>query len=189
MIKYYRISLDSREDDLSTVADHNLNDVDIRKFWKAKKLKETAATGMDLFVSKGNIKETDFMANSLSILIFSKRLLNILLPLIKDDVQIFDAPLINNERMENIKDFYIVHPFKEYKCIDTDKTRHIHPENNENAFIPVGPLVLNNEEIPKDVHIFRAKENNDLKIVTNSFFKLFVNNKIQGAVFFECKLI
>ena len=189
MTKYYRISLDSREDDLTTVADYNLNDVDIRKFWHAKKIKETLAAGMDFFVSDGNIEETDFMANPISLLIFSKRLLNILLPLIKDDVQIFDAPLIKNEERKSVKGFYIVHPFKEYECIDTKKTKHIHPKGNKNAFIPVGPLVLNDEQISKDVHIFRAKEFNNAKIVTDSVLELFISNKIQGAAFFECEFV
>lgn len=189
MTKYYKIWLDTKENDLISVTKYNLNDVDIREFWQAKKLKENLAARINFYVSDGNIEKTDYIVNPLSVLIVSKKLLYILLPLIKNDIQIFDAPLIKKERTEKIKGFFIIHPFKEFKCIDTEKTRHIHPENDKNAFIPVGPLVLNNEQIPNDVHIFRAKEHNGSKIVTKSVFNLFVSNKIQGAVFFECKLI
>jgi hypothetical protein len=188
MREFFVITLDAQRDDLTTVVDYNLNDVDITDFWHAKKLDEKLPEKMELFVDDLNTDETDVMGNPLSLLIFSKRLLNILMPIIKEDIQIFNAPLINNKDREKIKNFYIIHPFKEFKCIDLEKTRHKYI-TAKHVLMPFNPLYIINKQVPLDINFFRTKEHNNSRIVTNSILDLLNGKKINGIAFLKCESV
>ena len=98
----------------------------------------------------------DYVANPLSWEFLSRRLVDYLWPSIKNDVQLFDAPLIDARTQGHVHDFLIVNVVRVIECLDIAASTII--KTDEGAIAAVTEIALRTSCIPADVHIFRPSE-------------------------------
>src|SRR5262245_7091205 len=86
---------------LAAVTKFSTGDFNTTLLWQGQPLDQLPKS-VRLFVDSSGGKRSDYLSNLLSWPIFSQRFLDIVLPLIREDVQLYPAPLFHLDSAEPI---------------------------------------------------------------------------------------
>lgn len=154
---------------------------DITLFWQGKKFRGKIPEFVKLYIREGdeNLPKASLLANPISWLIFSQRLLDFWWLLIKDDVQVFDAPvyLKSGQKVEGYK---IINPIRVIDCLDIEKS---HVDWNEDGTISFANNIYIKEDKVGNHHIFRLKGYKYCVIVSDKLAKSLKGNNFKGIAF------
>ncbi len=125
----------------------------------------------------------DLIRNSYSIKILSKKVIDLMIPFTKDDVQIIDLDLINEKTNEIVKGYSLVHPIKSFRCIDFDKTEFV---DKDEPVILGDNITIKTDVIPDDIHIFRLEENNHYVMISQELLDAITDKGLKGLCVICC---
>jgi hypothetical protein len=130
------------------------------RFFKGKSLAAEFPTGAVLKFSKDFPKQYklfDFVSNTLSLLIASQKVKDILDSLGIDNCEYLSVSIKNHKDKIVGPNYYIIHPLNGEEGIDMEKSVYDRDAFDENEIHRVRKLSLNKEQISPSVHLFRFK--------------------------------
>ena len=153
-------------------------------FLKGKRFKGRIPDFVKLYLNEGDEKlpQASLLGGSLSWLIFSQQLLDFTRPLIKKDVQVFDAPvyLKSGEKVEGYK---IINSIHVVDCIDWDKSEV--GRRKDGTISCMGKIYIKEDNVGNR-HLFRLKGWTYSDIVSDQLAKSIARNGFKGIAFIRC---
>jgi hypothetical protein len=186
-MKYHQLSYDAYYENEQTIRDYEMGDFDLTIFWKGKKYNDSIPEYVRLYLREGeeNLPEAPLLANPVSWLIFSQRLLDFWWPMIKDDIQVFDAPVYRKTDGKKVDGYKLINPIRTIECIDLERSEVSRNKKGEiNGF---GKIYIK-EEIAEGYHIFRPKCYIYKVIVSHKLAKSLAGKGFKGMAFIKCGL-
>ena len=154
-------------------------------FWKGRPFKGKIPDFVKLFILPEDEDEDqlDLLANPVSWLIFSERLLEYAYPLIKKDVQVFDAPVYRQSDGAKVKGYKLINPIRNIDCLDAERSNVTRHKNGRIKFC-ARPFIK--ENCVGNHHIFRLKGYFPPIIVSDEFAKGIRKEGFTGFAFLRC---
>jgi len=143
MRKFFILTADDRED-VHCLARRELGKTDVKTLWSGKRLSEPLPSDVKLWI-EGDVP-CDFLVNPISWPIFSERFVNTAWEMIRDDVQLLEAPLFDAKTGEAIQGYRIVNLLGSVDAAVVEAGRKVSD---------VQYLTLTDSKIPPDFHFFR----------------------------------
>ena len=125
----------------------------------------------------------DLLGNSYSLKILSKKAIDLMLPFIKDDVQIIDLDLINDATHEIITGYSLVHPIRSFRCLNFDKTEFV---DKDEPVVLGNDITIQSQNIPDNIHIFRLEENPHYVIISQELLEAITGKGLTGMCVIVC---
>src|SRR3989338_3494998 len=91
---FHELIYNSEDQEEQTVIERQTGDIDITVFWDGKFYKGNIPKSVKLFVDR-RANHTDYLANSISWPIVSKRFLDLINKFAEKDIQVFNAPVFD----------------------------------------------------------------------------------------------
>ena len=185
-MRFYEIIYDSGHLNEQTIGDYEgiLEGFDYYTFLEGKRFKGKIPNSVRLYLNKGdeNLPRSSLLANPLGWKIFSQSLLDYWWPLIKDDIQVFDAPVYtrNGEKVEGYK---IINPIRIIDYLDIEKSQIAWDKDGTISF--VGKPYIK-EDKAGNHHIFRLKGYLYPVIVSGKLAKSLAGTDFKGIAFIRC---
>lgn len=186
---FHEIIPDGNYEDEQIVDDYEgiLEGFDYFTFMKGKRFKGKIPDNVRLYIGEDteNRPQASLLGGAMhSWLIFSDRLLDFVWPLIKEDVQVLEAPVYRRSDGDRISGYKIVNPLRVIDCIDWEKT---YADRNEDGSIKyvLGKKYIR-EKAVGDHHIFRMKYWLGPVIVSDTFAKSLIGKGFKGIAFIRC---
>jgi hypothetical protein len=196
---YYELTY-SDKPDTQTVGDYEMGNIDptlpwklkkykgktfdLTVFWKGKKFRGQIPDYVKLYIRKGdeNLPAPDLLPNPVSWCIFSRRMLDICWPLIKDDVQVFDAPiyLCDGTKIEGYK---LVNPIRMLDCLDKELSEGIMEKDGNVSYC--GKLYIKEYNVGKH-NIFRLSDWFPPVIISEELFQMLNGKGLIGVAGILC---
>jgi hypothetical protein len=173
MREFFVLTYDDR-DDLQSVSDYDMGGFDLTVFWSGKPFVGTIPDSVKLFVGKG--EPSDYLANPISWAITSGRFLEQIARLVRSDMQVFPAPLYDEESLKPLLDHSIVNVTR---CLDA----------LAKPLISVDQMILTRASIPSDAHLFRVVGHETLLVASKELFNELGGKKLQGLAFIKTKCV
>ena len=153
-------------------------------FLKGKRFRGKIPDSVRLYLHKGDeyLPKASLLGGPLSWLIFSEKLLDFWWPMIKDDIQVFDAPVYfrNGVKVEGYK---IINPISVIDCLDIEKSE---VRWDEDGTIYWCPKICINENKAGNHHIFKLKGYFQPVIVSDQLAKSLKGKGFKGIAFIKC---
>ncbi len=183
-MKFWEIICDAYYENEQTIEDYELGDFDYYTFLDGKEYKGRIPEFVKLYIRKGDEKlpQASLVGGPLSWLIFSDRLLNFLWPLIKDDVQVFDAPVFLKDGTK-VEGYKLINPICVLDCIDWERTEVSRYDDGSIAYCQ--KIFIKDHCVGKH-HIFRLKGYLYTLIVSDKLAKSLAGKGFKGIAFIKC---
>lgn len=153
-------------------------------FLKGKKFRGIIPESVRLYLHKGDeyLPKASLLGGPLSWLIFSDDLLGFWWPMIKNDVQVFDAPVYfrNGVKFEGYK---IINPIRVIDCLDIERSG---VEWEEDGSIHWCKKIYIREDKVGEHHIFKLKDYFPPVIVSDQLAKSLKGQGFKGIAFIKC---
>lgn len=140
-----------------------------------------------LYIGKDseNRPQASYLGGALqSWLIFSDKFLDFVWDLIKDDVQVLEAPVYRRSNGAKISGYKIVNPLRVIDCIDWKKTKVTKSVDGTTEYV-LGKKYIKEKAVGKH-HIFRMKGCLYTVIVSDVFAKSLIGKGFKGIAFVRC---
>ena len=179
--KYYSLMLDAYPPkNFTFIEEFELNNFDSFSIITGKDIvDEVEFSKIKLFVDIKRPDFPDYLGNSLSFPIISRKLLDLIESDIKNDCQIIEAPLYFKESGKKINDYYVLNILSLIDCLDEKKSELLDFMNKK----IVQELYVSPEKIPQNKNIFRVKYYTDDIVVSEKLFNKIIESKVVGIVF------
>ncbi len=184
MKKLYDLIYDTTKRNQKNVAEYDDNDFDITVFWQGKTYNETIPKSVRLYVDSKKPTFPDFMANPISWLICSERLVNIFQARASNCLQLFDAPLFDQKTKEAIAGYKVVNIVKLIPCLDFNKSVVSYSEDGSYVISIIDPVYIE-DRLPRDAHLFRVVEDKYRIIVSKELADDLVKERVTGIALIE----
>jgi len=183
-MRFYEIIYDSGYLNEQTIEDYEMTDSDYYAFLEGKRFKGRLPRRIKLYIRKGeeNLPRASLLGGPLSWLIFSDRLLDFWWPLIKDDIQVFDAPVYTKSG-EKVEGYKLVNPIRVMECIDWKRTEVSRYENGRIAYCQ---KIFIKTSCVGEHHIFRLKGYLYTVIVSGNLAESLAGTDFKGIAFIRC---
>jgi hypothetical protein len=183
-MSFYKIAYDANYLNEQTVCDYELGDFDYFAFSKGKRYKGKIPKYVKLYIREGveNLPQASLLASPLSQWkIFSQSLLDYWWPLMKDDVQVLDAPVYLKSG-KKVKGYKLINPLRVIDCLDIEKSQ-VSWRDGTISF--VGKTYIKKDKVG-DHHIFRLKGYKHPVIVSEKLAKSLKGTNFKGIAFIRC---
>jgi len=158
---------------------------DVTSFWIGVPFKGEIPDFVKLYIEEEdeNEDQPDLLANPVSWLIFSERLVDYAYPLIKKDVQIFDPPIYKKSDGSKVQGYKLINPIRNIDCLDLEKTKVTRREDGSIKFCS---NIFIKEDCVGDHHIFRLKGYFPPIILGDKLAKGIRKKGFKGMAFLRC---
>ncbi len=160
-------------------------DFDILSFWEGVRFEGIIPDTVRLYIPLEDepCPKPDILPNPTSWLIISDHLLEIWKPFMKDDVQIFDAPIYYESDQRRCDGYHIINPLRIVDAIDWDNSIISRYEDDKSvAYFP--KMILKKASIGK-ANIFRLKDYLSPIIISPAMVKDLKKKKCKGLAFLK----
>jgi len=183
-MKFHKLIKDGYYENEQTIAEWEMGDFNLIVFWLGKRYDAQIPEYVRLYIREGseNLPQAPLLANPVSWLIFSQRLLDFWWPYIKDDVQVFDAPVYfkNGKKVGGYK---LINPICILDVIDWENSKVLRKEDGSLAYIS---KIFIKEGLVRNHHIFRLKGYLYTVIISDILAKSLVGKNFKGIAFIRC---
>jgi len=171
---------------IQTIEDYVMDDFDYYAFLEGRPFEGQIPKQLKLYIRKGEEKlpQASLLGGSLSWLIFSESLVDYWWPMIKDDVQVFDAP-VYYKNGKRVKGYKIINPVRVIDCIDWDKTKERRREDG--TILGIGKIYIIAKKIGEH-HIFMPDKCKYTVIVSEKLAKSLAGKNFNGIAFLRCNV-
>jgi len=143
----------SDQEGLTSVSQYSMGHYDLTTLWQGKPLARKPTRSVKLIVENPQ-SQSDYVSNAASWPIFSKRFLDIVLPLAHRDIEVLPAPLFISDGSP-WPGYFLVNCIRRVRCLHKTKSVLIRQGKHIRGVIK---YVLKAKELPEQVHIFRIDE-------------------------------
>lgn len=132
---------------------------------------------------------TDFLANPLSWPIVSEKFLKMIKVYARDDIQVFDAPVFDNNTRKPVKGFYILNVVKLIRAVDFKHSTVMWEDKIKKKFKIIIKYVFQSKKIPVNVHIFRPAEDPFGVFFSDELATSLIGKGLKGIAFIRTRSV
>lgn len=184
MTNFHIPVFDTSKEDLLSISNYDIEGKYLIDLWNTNEL-DFDINKFNFYIDNKYNPKSDIIANPLSLLIFSDRIINIIKPLIKNDVKLVDINIVNDKNGEFVKGYKLIHPLKSISCLNKDKSNISLDEEGNLSLL--GNCTLDKNKIDDKINIFRLKEDDSTIIFSDNLAKSLIGKEIYGLAFLRCK--
>ncbi len=184
-MKYYELTYDASFENEQTIGDYEMGEFDLTVFWIAEEYRGQIPTSVRLYVRKEDeaLPQACLLANPISWWIFSERLLQHWWPLIKDDIQVFDAPVYRKSDGSKVDGYKLINPVRILDCIDWERSECSRYDNGDIAYF--NKIFIDGKKA-RGHHLFRLQGYLYTLIVSDTLASMLIGTDFRGIAFIKC---
>jgi hypothetical protein len=184
-MKYYELTYDASYENEHTIGEYELGDFDVFQFLEGRPHYGKIPACVRLYVTEGdeNLPQASLLANPLSWKIFSERLLQHWWPLIKDDIQVFDAPVYRISDGSKVDGYKLINPVRILDCIDWERSECSRYDNGDIAYF--NKIFIDGKKA-RGHHLFRLQGYLYTLIVSDTLASMLIGTDFRGIAFIKC---
>ncbi|HKS38603.1 MAG TPA: DUF1629 domain-containing protein [Verrucomicrobiae bacterium] len=184
---FYKVIYNDFPEDSISVEQYVLGDFDHTVFWQSKAFPEALPESVRNYVNSGKAKPVDYLANPLSWPICSDRLMELIWPLVSNDVQVFEAPLFEMGFESRVFGYKLLNILSSVPCLDLEKSV-VGRSDEDGTLMGVYEMVITSAKVPTTVHLFRPVEWKHAIIVSEELVTAISGKGLKGLALERCKI-
>lgn len=178
---FHRLLAYDARAELAEIVGYHLDGFDLTTLWEGQPMSPGLPPSVRLFVGPGELP--DYVANPLSWPIGSARFVDILSRRAGADMQVLDAPLVDQLTGRPVVGYKIVNVARRLACLDRRRSEISYYRQQRRRIVAVPRIALKRGKVPASVHLFRIEEWPYEVIVSDELAQDCVGQGLRGVAF------